>query len=284
RLLAATVIDLAARGEIDLVAAPDDADWLARRRPGGSAIPLRSFEERLLSALFPDGVDEVRFGDRAPEMGPSRNRILEQLDDDLKGAGLLRRRLGTEPSGCVAGVMEAGVLLVTGVAVFGIGLALLLKSALSWPTAMLVTGAAVGVAVALWGLWRVRRVGAELTTKGLGAVYRTEGFRRFFDESEAMHARAAADAGLLRQYLGYAVAFDAVDRWVEAFDAPDLTWLGATDVGVFSGFVYGSMMTRAATPPASVSTGSGSSSSGGFGGGFGGGGGGGSGGGGGGSW
>jgi uncharacterized membrane protein YgcG len=284
RLLAATVVDLAARGEIELVAAPDDADWVARRRAGKPFGPRRSYEDRVLTALFPEGADEVRFGDRAPEMGPSRNRILEQLDDDLKRAGLVRRRLGTEPSGCVAGVLAAGLVLLVGVLVFGVGLALLLKAVLPWPAAMLATGAAIGVAVASWGLWKVKRAGAELTTKGLGAVYRTGGFRRFFDESEAMHARAAADAGLLRQYLGYAVAFDAVDRWVEAFDAPDLSWLGASEVGVLSGFVYGSTMSRATTPPAPVSTGSGAASSGGFGGGFGGGGGGGSGGGGGGSW
>ena len=99
-----------------------------------------------------------------------------------------------------------------------------------------------------------------------------------------MHAKAAADAGLLRQYLGYAVAFDAVDRWVGAFAAPDLSWMGATDVGLLSGWVYGSTMRQASTPPAPVSTGS-SSSFGGFSGGGGGGGfGGGSGGGGGGSW
>jgi hypothetical protein len=149
---------------------------------------------------------------------------------------------------------------------------------------MLIAGATVGVSVALWGLWRVRRAGGDLTTKGLGAVFRAEGFQRFFNESESMHARAAADEGLLRQYLGYAVAFDAVDRWVAAFDAPDLTWLGTSDIAVFTGFVYGSAMAQAATPPAPVSSGSGSGGFSGFGGGFGGGGGGGSGGGGGGSW
>ena len=69
-----------------------------------------------------------------------------------------------------------------------------------------------------------------------------------------MHAKAAADAGLLRQYLGYAVAFDAVDRWVDAFAAPDLTWMGATDVSLLSGWVYGSTMRQASTPPAPVST------------------------------
>lgn len=284
RLLAATVIDLAASGHLELAAATADADWVARRRVVAGGRDLRPFEERLLSALFPEGVDEVRFGERAQEIGPSRDRILEQLDDDLKQAGLLRRRLGTSPSGCVAGVARAGSTFVVAVVLLGVVLALGLKAVLAWAPAMLIAGATVGVSVALWGLWRVRRAGGDLTTKGLGAVFRAEGFQRFFNESESMHARAAADEGLLRQYLGYAVAFDAVDRWVAAFDAPDLTWLGTSDIAVFTGFVYGSAMAQAATPPAPVSSGSGSGGFSGFGGGFGGGGGGGSGGGGGGSW
>jgi uncharacterized membrane protein YgcG len=282
RLFAATVIDLAASGELELVAARDDDDWVARRRPGGSDRQLRRYEDRLLVAMFPEGVSEVRFGDRTKEMGESRDRILEQLDDDMKDGKLLARRLGSTPSGCTSRVLGAAGLFVATVAVAGFG-AFFLRP-LPWAVAMLVAGGVVALAVALYGLRRVRRAGRDLTTTGLGAAYRAEGFRRFFDESEEMHARAAADAGLMRQYLGYAVAFDAVDRWVGAFAAPDLTWMGTTDVALVNGWVYGSAMRQASTPPAPVRTGS-SSSTGGFGGGFGGGGfGGGSGGGGGGSW
>jgi hypothetical protein len=280
RLIASTVIDLAAGGELELVAAPDDEDWVARRRPGGAGRPLRSFEERLLSALIPAGGGDARFGDRAAEMGEARDQILGELDDDLRNAGLVERRLRGTGAGIGARVIGAVVLFAAAVGAAAF-MGVFLQS-LPWRAAMLLAGSVVAVVVGGWGLTRVRRAGRDRTTKGLGAGYRAEGFRRFFDESEEMHAKAAADAGLLRQYLGYAVAFDAVDRWVDAFDAPDLTWMGAGDVAWVNAWAYGSMMHRASTPPAPVSSGS---SSGGFGGGFGGGGfGGGSGGGGGGSW
>ncbi len=284
RLVAATVIDLAAGGELELVAARDDEDWVARRRRGGAGRELRPYEERLLAALFPEGTDEVRFGDRAEAMGTARDRILEQLDDDLKRAGLLERRLGTVPSGCASRAVGTMAGFVVGIAVLGVGLGMLVRMLPSWALAMLAAGLVIGAVTAVRGLLAVRRAGRDLTARGLGVAYRTQGFRRFFDQSEQMHARAAADAGLLRQYLGYAVAFDAVDRWVAAFDAPDLTWMGAADTAVLTHWVYGSTMARAATPPAPVHSGSGSSGFSGFSGGFGGGGGGGSGGGGGGSW
>ncbi len=253
---------------------------MARRRPGGAGRPLRTYEERLLSALIPAGGGDARFGDRAAEMGEARDQILGELDDDLRNAGLVERRLRGTGSGTAAHVTGAIVAFA-----LTVGLAALMGAflrALPWRVGVVLAGLGVAVMVGAWGLTRVRRAGRDRTTKGLGAGYRAEGFRRFFDESEEMHAKAAADAGLLRQYLGYAVAFDAVDRWVDAFDAPDLTWMGASDVRWVNAWAYGSVMHQASTPPAPVSSGS---SSGGFGGGFGGGGfGGGSGGGGGGSW
>ncbi len=282
RLLASTVIDLAASGEMELVAARADDDWIARHRPGGSGRQLRRYEDRLLVAMFPEGVTEVRFGDRTQAMSEARNRILEQLDDDMKDGRLLARRMGTSTSGCAAKTVGAGMLFVFTVGFAALG-GLFLKL-LPWQPAMLLAGAGVALVTGLYGLGQVRRSHRDLTTTGLGASYRAEGFRRFFDASEEMHAKAAADAGLLRQYLGYAVAFDAVDRWVGAFAAPDLTWMGATDVSMVNGWVYGSAVHRASTPPAPVSTGSGSSFGGFSGGGGGGGFGGGSGGGGGGSW
>lgn len=281
RLIASTVIDLAAAGELELEAAKNDDDWVVRRREGGSGRPLRTYEGRLLSALIPADGGAVRFGDRAKAMSTARDQILAQLDDDLRHAGLLERRLRGTGAGLGARIIAALVLfaVTVGFAAFAGGF----LRALPWRTAMVLAGGAVGLVVGVWGLTRVRRAGRGRTTKGLGAAYRAAGFRRFFDASEEMHARAAADAGLLRQYLGYAVAFDAVDRWVAAFDAPDLEWMGASDARWVSAWAYGSTMHRASTPPAPTS--SGSSSSSGFGGGFGGGSfGGGSGGGGGGSW
>ncbi len=282
RLIASTVIDLAASGEIELVAARDDEDWVARWHRGGSHRQLRRYEGRLLVALFPEGQDEVRFGDRTSSMSHSQVRVIEQLDDDMKEGQLLEKRLGSAARGCWGSWLGSIGLYVMLLVIAGVAGAAL--RAVRWQTAMVLAGVGIALITGLYGLAQVRRAGRDLTTVGFGASYRAEGFRRFFDGSEDMHARAAAEAGLLRQYLGYAVAFDAVDRWVSAFAAPDLTWMGATDVSMVNAWVYGSAVQRASTPPAPVRRGP-SSSFGGFGGGGGGGGfGGGSGGGGGGSW
>ena len=126
------------------------------------------------------------------------------------------------------------------------------------------------------GAIRARLAARGLTPLGLAAIWRVRGFDKFFTQSEAMHDRAAADQGLLRQYMGYAIVFGHVTQWIAAFDNPDTSdWFASTSPmnAAFIGFTAASIW----SPPAS------SSSSSGFGGG-GGGAGGGSGGGGGGSW
>ena len=133
--------------------------------------------------------------------------------------------------------------------------------------------AAIVLAIGGWII--IGRAARGLTPTGLAAAWRVRGFDRFFTASEAMHDKAAADQGLLRQYMGYAIVFGHVSQWVAAFGATDTSDWFATSSPLdqaFVGFTAGSLW----TPPAS-------SSSSGFGGG-GGGAGGGSGGGGGGSW
>jgi uncharacterized membrane protein len=134
------------------------------------------------------------------------------------------------------------------------------------------------VAVIVLGIGAIVVAGAArgLTPMGIAAAWRVRGFDRFFTASEAVHAPAAADQGLFRQYMGYAIVLGHVDRWIAAFDAPDTSdWFATSHPTnmAFALFAASSIW----SPPAS----SGSSS--GFGGGFSGAGGGG-GGGGGGSW
>ena len=44
-----------------------------------------------------------------------------------------------------------------------------------------------------------------------------------------MHDRAAADQGLFRQYMGYAIVFGHVTEWIAAFDAPDTSdWFASS--------------------------------------------------------
>jgi uncharacterized membrane protein len=110
---------------------------------------------------------------------------------------------------------------------------------------------------------------------------RAEGFERFFRESEAAHAQAAERMGLMREYMGYAVAFNAVTSWVNAMPKAQLEqWNMSTSPLLFATLpqqrIWDNATTTAYTPVRTANS-SGFSSGGGFsggGGGFGGGGGG----------
>jgi uncharacterized membrane protein len=116
------------------------------------------------------------------------------------------------------------------------------------------------------------------TSRGLGTALRAEGFERFFRESESAHAQAAERMGLMREYMGYAVAFNAVTTWVNAMPQTELDqWNMGTSPLLYATLpsqrIWINSTTSAYTPARS----SGFSSGGGFsggGGGFGGGGGG----------
>ena len=120
---------------------------------------------------------------------------------------------------------------------------------------------------------------SSLSPLGAAMAWRAEGFKRLFDESENYHAELAANAGVMRDYMGYAVTLGSVDKWTSAFPAevqqdPSSSLYSPLMVAAF----YTSV-SSAATPPRSSS--SGFSGGGSFGGGGAGGGGGGGGGG---SW
>jgi uncharacterized membrane protein len=207
-------------------------------------------------------------------MGTLSGALAENLTDDLEGRGLAMQ--GTDAGGLNARaghwwILALGLVAVAAGAVVHV---LAYSSKGEAGTALAFEVFTVGVVLGVGSWVVIRRAGRGLTPTGLAAVWRVRGFDRFFTSSEATHARAAADAGLLRQYMGYAIVFGHVTQWVDAFDTPDTSdWFQSSSPldTAFIGFTAGSVW----SPPASSSSG--------FGGG-GGGAGGGSGGGGGGSW
>jgi hypothetical protein len=270
QLLTATVVDLAARGALKIT--ETDGSWELERRDHDVA--LTDDEQTVISGLFGDA-DTTTLDDRGSEMGTLAGELAENLTGDLETRGLTVQ--GTHAGGVHArsghwwilllglfAVLDGAVVLVVMVTITGNRTAALAAQAL-----------AVAVVLAIGAWFIIGRAARGLTPTGLAAAWRVRGFDRFFTESEAMHDRAAADKGLLRQYMGYAIVFGHVTQWVAAFDAADTSdWFASTSPldQAFIGFTAGSLW----SPPAS-------SSSSGFGGG-GGGAGGGSGGGGGGSW
>jgi hypothetical protein len=269
--LTATVVDLAARGAIRIREA--DGTWTLERR--NRDVALAEDEQVVLDRLFA-GADTTTLDGRGAEMSTFAGELAELQTDDLEDRGLAVR--GTAAGGLhgkthVAWLAVVGVIAVIAGAV-GHGLVVTVSGN---RTAAIVVEVAL-VAIIILGVGAIVVAGAArgLTPMGIAAAWRVRGFDRFFTASEAVHARAAADEGLFRQYMGYAVVLGHVDRWIAAFDAPDTSdWFATSHptTMAFGLFAASSIW----SPPAS----SGSSS--GFGGGFSGAGGGG-GGGGGGSW
>jgi hypothetical protein len=269
--LTGTVVDLAARGAIRISEA--DGTWTLERR--NRDVALTDDEQVVLDRLFA-GADTTTLDQRGAEMSTLAGELSELQTDDLEDRGLAVR--GTTAGGLHGKTHVAWLAVVGLVAVLAGAVAHGIVVTVSGNRTAAIVVEVVLVAVIVLGIGAIVVAGAArgLTPMGIAAAWRVRGFDRFFTASEAVHARAAADQGLFRQYMGYAIVLGHVDRWIAAFDAPDTSdWFATSHPTnmAFALFAASSIW----SPPAS----SGSSS--GFGGGFSGAGGGG-GGGGGGSW
>jgi uncharacterized membrane protein YgcG len=274
KLLTATVVDLAARGALKITETA--GSWTIERRNRDGV--LTADEQAVMAGLFDveagDGAADITsLEGRGSEMGALGVQLAEQLTDDLETRGLATP--GTHAGGVHSRMRQWPLLaLGAGAVLEGLALHVIVVTATGNRGLALAAETVVALLTILAvGAFLVRRAAKGLTPTGLAAAWRVRGFDRFFTASEAMHDRAAADQGLFRQYMGYAIVFGHVSQWIAAFNAPDTSdWFATSSPinGAFLGFTAASVW----SPPPSTS---------GFGGG-GGGAGGGSGGGGGGSW
>jgi len=268
--VAGTAIDLAARGYFDIAqgdAASGDADdWTLTWKGGRDPAPLRDYEQDVLETLFA-GAPSVTLSDRKSSMPPLASRQRGAVKTNLQALGLLPRHTrALTGAHFLCAALTAVALLFAGV-----GLAVL-------GTAGVIALILVPVAF-VCGLITLFVPVSALTPLGAAMAWRARGFKRLFDESENYHAEFAANAGLMREYMGYAVTLGTVDNWTAAFPSEVQTQMDP----MFSPLVIAAFSHSVVTASTPVST----SGSGGFSGGgsFGGGGsGGGGGGGGGGSW
>lgn len=217
QLLTATMIDLAARGALTVT--ETDTSWTIARR--NRELLLSDDERLVIGAVFGDA-DHVEFDpERRTTMGSVAARLAEDLTDELEERGLAER--GTNAAELRTRIRPWRALWLGLVAVAaGCGAHYLVVTVIGDRSLAAVVELAVALGIiTLGGAIIVAGAGRGATPKGLAASWRVRGFKRFFTESEAMHARAAADAGLLRQYMGYAVVFGHVQEWIDAFDAPD---------------------------------------------------------------
>jgi uncharacterized membrane protein YgcG len=216
KLLAATVVDLAADGMI-ILERRDENTWIIQRHDRQPR-PVRAYELRLLEALL--GTDREReLGAAAAGVSGSLGAFMERLDAHLHELGLTSRATTPfsatkSPSGCIGAALAGFMALVFG----GIGFAVV-RSAVGAAASVVLVGLGLTVAAIGAALIKDRGRQARFTKRGLGTLFRIRGFERFFRDSEAIHARAAADYNVYREYMGYAVAFDHLDDWLGAMPA-----------------------------------------------------------------
>jgi uncharacterized membrane protein YgcG len=273
----ATIVDLAVRGYLVIEevpgASPRRPDWKLTKRKEPD--DLQEYEHALMEGLFEDGT-ELELSDLRYKFAARMARVREALAEDAMAKGWF-----TKPPGAVR--LGYGALGLTALVVGGVlfGLAVAFTRVALWPIPVVL----LGVLLMIGAYWIPQR-----TAKGYGVLRRTNGFRRFIEESEADRARFAERQNLFSEYLPYAIVFGATDKWAKAFaglddEPPDTSsWYHGTTpftIATFAyaidGFTVSTAGTLTSTPP-STSSGSGSSGfgGGGFSGGGGGGGGGGS--------
>jgi hypothetical protein len=277
----ATLVDLAVRGWLVI----DEADAGAPKlvwRGAGDPNELREAEQRLLASLFgptssavsssPPGGDAgsvtetapppVTLGKYAPAFAAVWSRLGSDLDPRGPARGWLRSGSGWRALAALVGGL--GVALAAAVSCLAVAAA---RAPEAWPGGWLVV-APLAVVGGL-GLGSVLASGGmrSRTAAGFATWLGVEGFRRFVAGSDGEYSRHAADAGILRQYVAWAVAFGEVDRWERACTAagvdPGEGWVrGGGSMGV-SLALLGSSVSRTATAPSSRGGGGGSGSVGG---------------------
>jgi uncharacterized protein (TIGR04222 family) len=273
----ATIVDLAVRGYLVIEEIPGEGgflhkpDWkLTKKKEPGPE--LKDYEQKLLAGLFEDG-NEVKLSDLQYTFAERMNDVQKALTDDALAQGWFTKppSVARFQWGCL------GVLVLLA----GVGLTILL----AWRTHAALLGIPVvvaGILLTFGAYWIPQR-----TAKGTGVLRRTEGFRRFINESEKERARFAERKNLFSEYLPYAIVFGATGKWAAAFTGlddqpPDTSsWYIASGAFTFlafssaiDGFTVSTSGTLTSTPPST--SGSSGFSGGGFSGGGAGGGGGGS--------
>jgi len=214
-----TIVDLAVRGYLRIEDAAldraarhpeadppweDNTDWRLTRldKTGG----LLDYEQILLDGLFQDAATgSDRPSTRLSELGPGFAGRLKQAQDALY-ADVARRGWFTARPDRV----RRRWLIIGGV-IFTAGTAAVAVAAASSHLALIPVPVAVaGVVLICCARWMPAR-----TAKGTDLARRLQGFRNYLTSLAAEPASAASQAGLLDDYLPYAIVFGCTKQWAE---------------------------------------------------------------------
>ena len=267
-----TIVDLAVRGYLQITEIPKTGwfgkiDWeLNRLRPADDE--LLEYERIVLQGLFDDGSPR--------KISSLKNKFYDDLARAQKALyrdALERRWFPRNPKTVRTIARLAGLGTITG--------GLLITGWLGHYWGYGLSGLPViagGVLLSVLSRAMPRR-----TAAGREVLRRSLGFARYIRTAETHQQAFAERANIFTQYLPYAVAFEAVDRWANAFKDIDLqpatqSWYAGRssfDAGDFSSTLHSFQSTvsssLSSTPGGSGGSGFSGGSSGGGGGGGGGG-------------
>ena len=206
RDVTATIIDLAVREYVRIVAVPtgdDEPGWRIDRstKPDHD---LRPYERTLLRQLFTgQGVYSVRLSDLKTTFAESMAQVQGKLDDEVTELGWFRSSPRTARSAWAA---RGGLVLAAGVAA-----TVVLAIFTHW--------ALVAVPVVVLGVVWLATTGAApaRTADGAAVLAQTQGFRLYLETAEADQLRFEEGEDLFSRYLPYAVAFGLTERWTSLF-------------------------------------------------------------------
>ena len=203
----AWLIECAIRDEVRLEENHDD--FVLSRGP---AEPDPAVAGRL-RAIFAGGVNRIELGTYDSGFAAAWEGLATELEEWREASGLWDQRGHQRRSSAqVFGVLGALVGLV--LAAVGGGLAN--RFGPVWvvlcAVGALLAGASLAALIRSWEL-PIR------TPQGSARWIQIESFRRFIAASEARHAEAAAEMGLLRHYTAWAVALGELDHWKKSVDA-----------------------------------------------------------------
>ncbi len=272
RDISATIIDLAVRGYLHITEIPKEGwfgkkDWQLTRVDRES--DLKQYERTLYDALFASG-GEVKISSLKNKFAEKLSKVKGDLYDDA----MSRKWFSARPETARTLWLLAGFGLIA----IGVGLAV--------AGGYLFGRSLIFAPVALAGLVMLplSRAMARRTAAGSEALRRVLGFRLYITTAETRIQDFNEQQNILdkfARYLPYAIVFDCVDKWANAFkgledqaEASTSGWYsgaGAFQVAAFSsglqGFSSSMSSTMSSTPGSSGGGGGGAGGGGGGGGG-----------------
>ncbi|MFQ5381805.1 MAG: DUF2207 domain-containing protein, partial [Dehalococcoidia bacterium] len=206
----ATIIDLAVRGYLHITEIPKEgwfgkADWeLAKRREADDE--LLPYERRLFNSLFRN-----RETVRVSKLKTTFAKHLAKVKKDLYKDALGKHWFASSPE------TARRFWLAVGAGSIGAGIVLGVLAGLILERALMPAGVALAGLLMLF----LSRSMARRTAQGSEALRRVLGFKRYIDTAETRRQEFNEQQNIFARYLPFAIVFECVDKWAEAFEGLD---------------------------------------------------------------